>query len=138
MSACFWSHELGNGGRKRRAETGIVTDPGWGGVVAAAAEGTAKTLDVLDGGNAKRERTAKAQRDAARANAEAMQAQLEMMRLSASAPSVPSAAPVVQGAAGGGAMAWLTSPSPLGGLPWGGVLVVGVGLVVGAYLLASR
>ena len=94
-----------------------------------------KVLDVLDGGNAKRERTARATRDAAYAERDAALAAVELAKLQAAGGGGAMSAPMTyQASAGGlggvgGVLGKLKEASPLGGLPWWVVLAAGAGVV---------
>lgn len=93
----------------------------------------AKLADVLDGGNAKRERTARATRDAAYAERDAALAAVELAKLQAAGGGGAMSAPPMtyQASAGGlgGVLGKLKEASPLGGLPWWVVLAAGAGVV---------
>lgn len=92
----------------------------------------AKLADVLDGGNAKRERTARATRDAAYAERDAALAAVELAKLQAAGGGAMSAPPMTyQASAGGlgGVLGKLKEASPLGALPWWVVLAAGAGVV---------
>ena len=85
--------------------------------IAAGSQFAGTVADIAAGGPQKRERTARANRDAAIAARDAALAQLEAAKLAASAPA-PS-----YGGGGAGVLATLQAPSPLG-IPW---WMVGVG-----------
>lgn len=88
-----------------------------------------KVLDVLDGGNAKRERTARATRDAAYAERDAALAAVELAKLQAAGGGGGGALTYQASASGGGGvLAKLKEASPLG-VPWWMVLAGGVGVL---------
>lgn len=89
----------------------------------AISSGIASVADTIAGGAAKRERTAEAERDEARALAEARAYELELARLGATG--------------GGGALAALSAPSPIGGLSWG-VVIGGAAVLALVVALASK
>lgn len=94
----------------------------------AIAEGSklvGQLSDIAAGGPQKRVREARANRDAAIAARDAAMAELEAARIMASGGG----GGVMQASAGGfgGLVGKLGEPSPIGGLPWG--VVVGVGVV---------
>ena len=103
----------------------------------------AKLADVLDGGNAKRERTARATRDAAYAERDAALAALELAKLQAAGGAAGSGGAMGAMTSGGamtyqasapagglgGLLGKLKEASPLGGLPWWMVLAGGVGVL---------
>lgn len=91
--------------------------------------------DIAAGGPQKRQREARANRDAAIAARDAALAELETARVLAGAGG---GGGVMQASAGGfgglgGLVDKLGQPSPIGGLPWG--LVVGVGVVAAWWAL---
>lgn len=96
----------------------------------SVASGIASVADTFAGGPAKREREAEAKRDEARAEhgqvlalAEARAYELELARLGATG--------------GGGALAALSAPSPIGGLSWG-VVIGGAAVLALVVVLASK
>jgi len=98
--------------RGRMVETGLSVDLSGG--AGEIVGGVAKLADVWNGGDQKRERTAKAQRDEAKYEAQAAADALALAKLQAQAP--PPSVSMSYGAvpSGSGFMAWLGTPSYLG------------------------
>lgn len=102
----------------------------------AIAEGSklvGQLSDIAAGGPQKRVREARANRDAAIAARDAALAELETARVLAGAGGGGGVMQQASAGGFGGLLGKLGEPSPIGGLPWG--LVVGVGVVAAWWAL---